>query len=424
MKVTLCFTPAPQEYQSHTAFTLQSGQINIHLNQDKGYETRQIQVAARKIHGLNLKALELVGSEWTLERQWAFYSGISHPKGYPALQFEMNAQPITEQIKVAEWVKSLVNKGPHEIYPLSLAQAVETKLNEISAHVHSQIISGQSLKEQGFMGTYSVGKGSRHEPVIAIYDYNPSGNPDTPVDTCLVGKGITFDSGGYSLKPNAGMASMKSDMAGAASLAGALVLAIQQGLQKRIKLILCCAENMVSNNAYKLGDIIEYKNGETVEILNTDAEGRLVLADGLIIASRVKPKHIIDAATLTGAIIISLAHDYSGLFTMDDNLASKLIQSGLANDDPFWRMPLEAWHQDTLPSPYAKTANASTVKGGGAGGSSNAAGFLARFVDNPTSGWAHLDVAGTTFIDSGSGLYAPGATGRVFRPLADFLCNG
>lgn len=157
-------------------------------------------------------------------------------------------------------------------------------------------------------------------------DYNPTGNPDAPVFACLVGKGITFDSGGYSIKPSAGMAAMKADMGGAALVTGGLAMAIARGLNKRIKLVLCCAENMISGRAAKLGDVITYKNGKTVEILNTDAEGRLVLADGLIYASSQNPELIIDCATLTGAAKMAVGNDYHSLLTFDNSLAQKHYQ--------------------------------------------------------------------------------------------------
>ncbi len=167
--------------------------------------------------------------------------------------------------------------------------------------VSYRITKGEDLREQNYAGIYTVGRGSDRAPVLLALDYNPTGNPDAPVMACLVGKGITFDSGGYSLKQSAFMDSMKSDMGGAATLTGALALAAARGLKERVKLYLCCADNMVSGNAFKLGDIIRYRNGKTVEIMNTDAEGRLVLADGLIDASEQNAPLIIDAATLTGA---------------------------------------------------------------------------------------------------------------------------
>ncbi len=164
-----------------------------------------------------------------------------------------------------------------------------------------RITKGEDLREQNYMGIHTVGRGSERPPVLLALDYNPTGDKEAPVFACLVGKGITFDTGGYSLKQSAFMDSMKSDMGGAATITGALAFAITRGLNKRVKLYLCCADNMVSGNAFKLGDIIRYRNGKNVEVMNTDAEGRLVLADGLIDASAQKPELIIDMATLTGA---------------------------------------------------------------------------------------------------------------------------
>ena len=158
-------------------------------------------------------------------------------------------------------------------------------------------------------------------------DFNPTNDPNAPVLACLVGKGITFDSGGYSIKPSDGMSTMRTDMGGAALLTGALGFAIAHGLNQRVKLYLCCAENLVSGNAFKLGDIITYKNGVTAEILNTDAEGRLVLADGLIEADSQNPQFIVDCATLTGAAKVAVGNDYHSVLSMDDALVNSLFQA-------------------------------------------------------------------------------------------------
>ena len=171
---------------------------------------------------------------------------------------------------------------------------------------------------------------------------------------CLVGKGITFDSGGYSIKQTAFMDSMKSDMGGAATVTGALAFAITRGLNKRVKLFLCCADNLISGNAFKLGDIITYRNGKKVEVMNTDAEGRLVLADGLIDASAQKPEMIIDAATLTGAAKTALGNDYHALFSFDDALAGRLLASAAQETNRSgvcrWRSSTAASCRLTLPN--------------------------------------------------------------------------
>ena len=209
-------------------------------------------------------------------------------------------------------------------------------------------------------------------------------------------------------------------MGGAAVVAGALALAIKQGLTKRTKLFLCCAENMVSSNAFKLGDILTYKNGVTVEIANTDAEGRLVLADGLIAASAHNPKIIIDAATLTGAAMAATGGEYTAMFSLDQPLAEQVKNTALEVNEPVWQLPLALWHQQKCSSAFADTANSSTQKGGGMGGASNAAGFLSRFVDNDGAGWIHFDLSGA-YNGSSNGLWAAGATGLGISLISNII---
>jgi PepB aminopeptidase len=216
------------------------------------------------------------------------------------------------------------------------------------------------------------------------------------------------------------MLDMKCDMGGAATVAGALGLAIMQGLNKRVKLFLCCAENLISGHAYKLGDIITYKNGTTVEIVNTDAEGRLVLADGLIAASETKAALIINAATLTGAAIGALGKDYNALFSMHDEASKAFLATSIKMNEPHWRLPLELWHQGQCPSPFADTANSSTQKGGGGGGASNAAGFLSRFVDHQTCAWIHLDIA-AAYSRNSTEFMPAGGTAVGIRSIANTL---
>jgi PepB aminopeptidase len=214
------------------------------------------------------------------------------------------------------------------------------------------------------------------------------------------------------------MLDMKCDMGGAATVTGALGLAIMEGLNKRVKLFLCCAENLISGHAYKLGDILTYKNGLTVEIVNTDAEGRLVLADGLIAASETKAPLIIDAATLTGAAVAAVGSDYNALFCMDDKLRADILSWAQQENERTWPLPLESWHQEKCPSNFADTANSRPVKGGGAGGASNAAGFLSRFVD--PSCWAHLDLA-AAYNANATNMMPAGGTGQGIRTVARAL---
>ena len=177
---------------------------------------------------------------------------------------------------------------------------------------------------------------------------------------------------------------------------------------------------MISNNAYKLGDIITYKNGVTCEVANTDAEGRLVLADGLMAASENNPSLIIDAATLTGAAVMATGGDYTALFSLDSNAVNKAKSAAQNTAEPLWQFPLEPWHKDKCSSVFADTANSRTQKGGGAGGASNAAGFLSRFVENNGAGWLHFDLS-AAYNASDSGLWAAGATGLGIATIAQLI---
>ncbi|GAL08788.1 peptidase B [Photobacterium aphoticum] len=222
------------------------------------------------------------------------------------------------------------------------------------------------------------------------------------------------------MKPSAGMIAMKADMGGAALAAGALALAIARGTNKRIKLILCCAENMVSGRACKLGDIITYKNGKTVEVLNTDAEGRLVLADGLIYASAQNPALIIDCATLTGAAKNALGNDYHALFTYDQALAQKALLAAKEENEGLWPLPLDEEHRGMMPSHFADLSNIS--QGEFMPGASTAAAFLSYFVDDYQNGWMHIDASGT-YRKGPTDKWAAGATGMGVRTLANILCD-
>lgn len=213
------------------------------------------------------------------------------------------------------------------------------------------------------------------------------------------------------------MESMRSDMGGAALVTGALALAIARGVKHRIKLYLCCADNLVSGKAFKLGDIIRYRNGKTVEVDNTDAEGRLVLADGLISADSDKPHYIIDCATLTGAAKIAVGNDYQSLLSFDDKFANQLLASSQAEHEAFWRLPLADFHRSQFPSSFADIANSGLPNTAGA---STAAAFLSHFIKNYKQNWLHIDCS-ATFRKSATALWATGATGIGVRTLANLL---
>ena len=381
---------------------------------------RQIQKAARQIDSNTISEIALNG-DWDIEQQWAFAVSFVSYKGQTVLNFVDNEDKslLEKRLSALVFTRQMVNHTPEVMSPEYLATNAANWLTELAPNAVSyEIVRGEELEQQGWTGIYNVGRGSVRPPVMLILDYNPSGDPSAPVDAALVGKGITFDSGGYSIKSSEGMLDMKCDMGGAATVTGALGLAIMEGLNKRVKLFLCCAENLISGHAYKLGDILTYKNGLTVEIVNTDAEGRLVLADGLIAASETKAPLIIDAATLTGAAVAAVGSDYNALFCMDDKLRADILSWAQQENERTWPLPLEPWHQEKCPSNFADTANSRPVKGGGAGGASNAAGFLSRFVD--PSCWAHLDLA-AAYNANATNMMPAGGTGQGIRTVARAL---
>lgn len=388
-------------------------------------QLRTAQKAGRMLDSLGVQQLSLAGEGWTADLQWALYQGFWSAKKHGGVLWagnEQQQQLLQQQDICYSWARQMINETPQQLPPSVLAEKAVAFILQLApaGTVNAEILRGDELLQHNWQGLHAVGRGSSQPPVMLILDFNPTGDTAAPVAAALVGKGITFDSGGYSLKASEGMLTMKCDMGGAATVTAALGLAILQGLNKRIRLILCCAENLVSGNAYKLGDIITYKNGTTVEIVNTDAEGRLVLADGLMCAAESGAKLIIDAATLTGAAVMALGGEYTALFALDKPLAAKVLGYAQDQQEAMWQLPLEKWHQQQCPSPYADTANSRPVKGGGAGGASNAAGFLSRFVPAEGKGWLHFDLS-AAFNNSGTAYWAAGATGSGIRTISSTL---
>jgi leucyl aminopeptidase len=259
------------------------------------------------------------------------------------------------------------------------------------------------------MGSFlSVAKGSAQEPRLIVFKYN-GGGKQAPI--ALVGKGITFDSGGISLKPGANMDEMKFDMCGAATVFGTLRAAAELKLKINLVGVVVACENMPSSTASKPGDIVTSMSGQTVEVLNTDAEGRLILNDALTFVARFKPATVIDIATLTGACVIALGAVNSGLFTEDEELARALISAGRTMNDYAWRLPLDEEYQEQLKSNFADMANIGTPGAGAV----VAACFLQRFAKDYN--WAHLDIAGTAWKTGPQ----KGATGRPVPLLSQYL---
>ncbi len=312
--------------------------------------------------------------------------------------------------------RDLVNQPPNDLYPESFVTAVEAGIKGLEIEV--TVWDEKALEAQGFGGIAAVGKGSTRPPRMVKLDYNPA---TAKKHLALVGKGITFDSGGLSLKPAESMVGMKYDMTGAASVYQAVVAIAKLGLPVRATAWLCLAENLPSGSATRPNDIIRIRNGKTVEVLNTDAEGRLVLADGLSAASETHPDLIVDVATLTGAATIALGHRYAGLMGDSQAIAGVQTAAGITGE-LVWPMPLPNELRTLLDSPIADIANVKI--GNRAGGMLIGGLFLKEFIgpksetDKSPINWAHLDIAGPANNDSAPYGHTPkGATGAIVRTL-------
>ncbi|MGE8362644.1 leucyl aminopeptidase [Pseudomonas sp.] len=309
------------------------------------------------------------------------------------------------------FTKDLGNLPPNLCHPSYLAEEAKA-LGKAYKNLKVEILDEKKLKELGAGAFLAVAQGSDQPPRMIVLNYQ--GGKKTEKPYALVGKGITFDTGGISIKPAAGMDEMKYDMCGAASVFGTLKAVLELQLPINLVCLLACAENMPSGGATRPGDIVTTMSGQTVEILNTDAEGRLVLCDTLTYAERFKPQAVIDIATLTGACIVALGSNVSGLMGNNDELVQEILGAGLAADDRAWQLPLYDEYQEQLDSPFADIANI----GGPKAGTITAGCFLSRFAKSYR--WAHLDIAGTAWISGGKDK---GATGRPVPMLTQYLLN-
>jgi leucyl aminopeptidase len=289
-------------------------------------------------------------------------------------------------------------------------QALE--LDDEFESLTTTIVDEEEMADLGMHCLLSVGNGSEEPSKLIVMEYKGGEEGDKP--HVLVGKGITFDTGGISLKPGAGMDEMKFDMCGAASVFGAMTAICEMALPINVVGIVAAAENMPSGHATKPGDIVTTMSGQTVEILNTDAEGRLVLCDALTYAGKFEPASVVDIATLTGACIIALGHHATGVLSNNDELAAELLEAGEQAADKGWQLPLWDEFQEQLDSNFADIANI----GGRPGGTITAACFLSRFTKEYR--WAHLDIAGVAWNSGGKDK---GSTGRCVPMLTQYLLN-
>jgi leucyl aminopeptidase len=310
--------------------------------------------------------------------------------------------------------RALVNLPSNIKKPETLAQAARDIAAEKGLRV--EVWDEIKIQEEKMGALYGVGMGSEAPPRFIVLEYAPAGfENEAPI--ALVGKGMSFDTGGYSLKPSASMEDMKDDMAGAGVVLAAMSALGDLKIARRVIGVIPSAENMISERAQRPGDIVTARNGKTIEVLNTDAEGRLILADALCWTCEQKPSAIIDFATLTGAIGIALGQEACGLFSNDDELSNNLSASGLTVGEKMWRFPLYEEYTEVMKGPNSDLRN---ITGDRYAGSITAAAFLQQFVEAGIP-WAHLDIAAVSLIKKEKYLTSHGATGFGVRMILDYL---
>ena len=315
----------------------------------------------------------------------------------------------------ANFARDLVNEPPNVMTPTELAARAKSALKGLPVTV--QVMGFNEIKKLGMGAFTGVAQGSHEEPKFIIMSYK--GDPKSKNTTALIGKGITFDSGGISLKPSNAMDDMKSDMAGAACVIAAMKIIGAAAPKANVTGFVPTTENMPGGGAQRVGDITRAMNGKTIEIKNTDAEGRLILADAICYAKKQGCSPIIDIATLTGACVIALGSIRTGAFTNDDALLERIIDASKKTGERIWQLPTDDEYKDLNKSDIADIKNT----GGRAGGAITGALFCQFFAEDTP--WVHLDIAGTSFLEKTTGYYAAkGATGAVARTLAQFIIDG
>jgi leucyl aminopeptidase len=313
--------------------------------------------------------------------------------------------------------RDMINEPGNVLFPsqiVQIAKSVSAKTPGLSC----EVISAGQLKQKGYTGLLQIGKGSEHPPWMVVVKYHPK-NKSPNKHLALVGKGVTFDSGGLCLKPPADMWEMKTDMAGAATVLYAIASIAQKKIPLQVTAILCIAENLPDGKAFRPGDIFKAKNGKTIHVANTDAEGRLALTDGLFRAGEEKATHVVDIATLTGACVVALGNNVTGLFSNRSDFRDLFIKAADKTGEKYWELPMHHEYEDLLKNPYADINNV----GSRDGGAIQAALFLKEFVPQNTS-WIHLDIAGPSFTAKPWKYYAEGATAvglRTFVNLAEAM---
>ena len=324
-------------------------------------------------------------------------------------EFKKIAEDVAVEQKAITLAKNLINTSASDLYPAEFVERAKT-IAKYTEGLSIKVRNMKQLEKEGFMGHVTVGKGSSHEPHMITLEYKPAKRTSKD-HLVIVGKGLTFDTGGLCLKPPKSMPEMISDMSGAATALAAIQAIATLKLPIRVSAVCCLAESAIGNKSVLPGDIFTAKNGKTVMVDNTDAEGRLVLSDGLAEAGLIGATHIVDLATLTGAMVRALGYAVTGFFSNDDDLGLKVINCGEACCEKFWSMPLEEEYADALKDHFADLKNT-----GSDAGAISAALFLQEFVPENTA-WTHWDIAGTAFVDKKWKYTEYGATGFGVQTL-------
>jgi len=371
--------------------------------------TNQKNFIGHFLHGLKLKSYEFKKYKSKNEKRTITFNVVGN-KNIPPKKDQTKFKALEEGTFYA---RDLVSEPGNVLHPDEYARRLKS-LKKFGLKVN--IYDEKKLKKLGMNALLGVGQGSIRGSYLVTMEWNGAKNNSSPL--AFIGKGVCFDTGGYSLKPAKFMEDMTYDMAGSAAVVGLMKnLAIRKSKVNAVGVV-GLVENMVSGNAQRPGDIVKSFSGKTIEILNTDAEGRLVLADAITFTEKkFKPKFMIDLATLTGAIIVSLGSEYAGLFSNNDKLSKQLLEAGEKVEEKLWRMPLNKNFDKLINSKNADMQNINYV---GGAGSTTAAQFLQRFILNKTP-WAHLDIAGMAFSKYGGALNSGGATGYGVRLLNQLI---
>jgi len=417
---------ADSPFDAETRFVPSSnGGYDVFVNTS---DFKWYQNAARTIASLGCFSIRLT-SDVKLspnEFYWfvtALYDGIHDI----SIEYDLAAEELSKVESMANLVskfRAIADTDSKISTPTSVVKAlfeeIESAASECGAKASLTLIKRGDKDFESCTGLKAVGLASDEDPCMGIIDVIPSNlDEKAPLDVAMVGKGITFDTGGYSLKPEKFMETMRTDKTAVIYLSGALCLALKLGLKRRCRLYLCCSENMVYGRGMLPGDIIKYPNDISVEINNTDAEGRLVLADGLLKASNDNPAFILDMATLTGAAKVAVGRDMFSVLTREATLDEKLKSSFDECGEMYWQLPLAPYHRRFLSSRRAAVTNSG--HGEGAPGSSVAASFLEQFVKKDIP-WVHIDLS-SAYLPDGSPFLAAGPSGSTILGLATWLCT-